>query len=103
MSCTRRILALLATAVAVVLPAAPAAAQSENAKLKKALTREMRAGAAASGSYVVDVDTGHFGLFGMRERAEKLRGALAIDSTPGGGTTISLKIPVQAPAAVSDN
>lgn len=37
--------------------------------------------------------SGHFGLFGMRERAEKLRGELKIDSVRGQGTTISLTIP----------
>lgn len=31
---------------------------------------------------------GHFGLEGMRERAERLGGSLAIDSTPGGGTRV---------------
>lgn len=37
--------------------------------------------------------SGHFGLFGMRERAEKLGGQLKIDSAGGQGTTISLTIP----------
>ena len=33
------------------------------------------------------VELGHFGLHGMRERAEQLGGTLAIESTPGGGGT----------------
>lgn len=32
---------------------------------------------------------GHFGLYGMRERAQRLGGSLAIDSVPGGGTTVT--------------
>ena len=47
--------------------------------------------------------SGHFGLFGMRERAEKLNAALAIRSRPGGGTEIRLDVPtvngMAAPAA----
>lgn len=34
------------------------------------------------------VEQGHFGLHGMRERAERLGGTLAIESTPGSGTTV---------------
>jgi D-alanyl-D-alanine carboxypeptidase/D-alanyl-D-alanine-endopeptidase (penicillin-binding protein 4) len=71
MSCTRRVLVLLATALAVAVPAAPAAAQSENAKLKKVLTREMRAGAAASGAYVRDLDSGK-PLFGWHSTNKRI-------------------------------
>jgi signal transduction histidine kinase len=38
--------------------------------------------------------SGHFGLFGMRERADKLHGQLVLLSTPGQGTQIQLTIPV---------
>jgi hypothetical protein len=34
------------------------------------------------------VEQGHFGLHGMRERAERLGGTLEIESTPGSGTTV---------------
>jgi signal transduction histidine kinase len=34
------------------------------------------------------VEQGHFGLHGMRERAERLGGTLAIESSPGSGTTV---------------
>ncbi len=37
--------------------------------------------------------SGHFGLFGMRERAEKLHASLAIDSRAGEGTSIQLQVP----------
>lgn len=36
---------------------------------------------------------GHFGLPGMRERARKLRGDLAIVARPGGGTELLLTVP----------
>jgi signal transduction histidine kinase len=35
----------------------------------------------------------HFGLSGMRERAERLKAFFAIDSAPGSGTEISLRLP----------
>ncbi|MDZ4402140.1 sensor histidine kinase [Prosthecobacter sp.] len=39
---------------------------------------------------------GHFGLSGMRERAEKIAGQLRIVSQPGAGTTVSVQAPVVA-------
>lgn len=38
----------------------------------------------------------HFGLHGMRERAERLGGALRIESAIGDGTTLSMSVPVTA-------
>ena len=35
-----------------------------------------------------------YGLTAMRERVEKLDGTLDIESTPGEGTTVAVKIPV---------
>lgn len=35
---------------------------------------------------------GHFGLLGLRERAESLGGTLCVESSPGNGTTISVEI-----------
>jgi signal transduction histidine kinase len=37
-------------------------------------------------------EQGHFGLHGMRERAERLGGSLSIESEPGGGTTVSIEV-----------
>ena len=39
-------------------------------------------------------DLGHFGLIGMRERAELIGARLTIESTPGSGTTIELQLPL---------
>jgi signal transduction histidine kinase len=39
---------------------------------------------------------GHFGLLGMRERAEKLQGKFQIRTSPGQGTQIQVEIPLQA-------
>ena len=37
-------------------------------------------------------EQGHFGLHGMRERAERLGGSLSIKSEPGSGTTVSIEV-----------
>jgi len=39
------------------------------------------------------------GLFGMRERATLLGGSLIVESTPGGGTTVFVELPLPAPLA----
>ncbi len=36
---------------------------------------------------------GHFGLLGMRERANRVGGCLSVRSTPGRGTTVRLSLP----------
>jgi signal transduction histidine kinase len=41
-----------------------------------------------------DSRSGHFGLTGMRERAERIGGSLTLDSRPGEGTTVSLIAPI---------
>jgi signal transduction histidine kinase len=38
---------------------------------------------------------GHFGLIGMRERADRIGGALSIDSGAGKGTDVILTLPAQ--------
>lgn len=38
-------------------------------------------------------NSGHFGLFGMRERADKLHGDLTVTSGPGAGTVVRLVVP----------
>lgn len=42
---------------------------------------------------------GHFGLMGMRERAQLAGGALGVISTPGGGTTVELTLTLETNAA----
>ena len=37
-------------------------------------------------------DEGHFGLQGMRERAERLGGRIAVESAPGQGTTVRCRV-----------
>lgn len=39
------------------------------------------------------VPAGHFGLLGMRERASRIGGTLAISSRPGAGSTILVEVP----------
>jgi len=41
---------------------------------------------------------GHFGLTGMRERAEAIGGTLEVSSAPGEGTTIRLSVPARGEA-----
>jgi signal transduction histidine kinase len=43
-----------------------------------------------------DGTTGHFGLMGMRERAERIGGKLRISSQPGEGTTIHVEVPLKS-------
>jgi signal transduction histidine kinase len=38
---------------------------------------------------------GHFGLLGMTERAKRLGGIISIASSPGGGTSVRVEIPMQ--------
>jgi CheY-like chemotaxis protein len=38
----------------------------------------------------------HFGLFSIRERMEAMGGSLTIDSVPGRGTTITLRLPIES-------
>ncbi len=42
-----------------------------------------------------------FGLIGMRERVQALDGEFRIDSSPGGGATVTVVIPVKGPASRS--
>ena len=52
------------------------------------------------GQAAQDPSSGHFGLQGMRERVDKLGGALSIESAPGKGTTVSVTVPARrAPRA----
>jgi signal transduction histidine kinase len=37
---------------------------------------------------------GHFGLDGMRERVERIGGTLDIQSAPGQGTTVTVRLPL---------
>jgi signal transduction histidine kinase len=46
-----------------------------------------------------DLSGRHFGLQGIRERVDKLAGALAIDSAPGGGTRVSVTVPARRPSS----
>ncbi|MDW7982889.1 MAG: sensor histidine kinase [Thermomicrobium sp.] len=51
---------------------------------------------------VVPTSSGGFGLQGMRERAELVGGALDIQSEPGHGTTIRLRLPLATNARARD-
>ena len=37
---------------------------------------------------------GHFGIIGMRERAERLGGELSLHSRPGEGTEVEVTVPL---------
>ena len=39
---------------------------------------------------------GHFGLVGMRERAEQMGGDANVNSTPGRGTEVTVRVPIEA-------
>ncbi|CAG0944792.1 two-component system, NarL family, sensor histidine kinase YdfH [Anaerolineae bacterium] len=40
--------------------------------------------------------SGHYGLLGMRERARLAGGSLAVESAPGAGTTVCLRLPMNS-------
>jgi signal transduction histidine kinase len=42
---------------------------------------------------------GHWGLLGMRERAQQIGAKLRVSSVPGRGTTATLEVPLEAAAA----
>lgn len=44
--------------------------------------------------HCIGPDEGHFGLLGIRERAERMGGIANITSTPGGGTRIRVDVPI---------
>jgi signal transduction histidine kinase len=46
---------------------------------------------------------GHLGLKGIRTRVKKLRGQLAIESSPNGGTTIRVQVPASLPPGRPDH
>ena len=46
--------------------------------------------------------TGGLGLLGMRERASIAGGSLVVDSAPGAGTRVGLRIPLAGAGAASD-
>lgn len=46
---------------------------------------------------------GHYGLIGLAERAHLAGGTLAIASTPGAGTTLTLQLPLPTPDATNDH
>jgi NarL family two-component system sensor histidine kinase YdfH len=47
---------------------------------------------------VVEVQTGHYGLLGLRERARLAGGTLEVSSVPGRGTTLHLCLPLSLEA-----
>jgi signal transduction histidine kinase len=42
-------------------------------------------------------ESGHYGIRGMRERAERIGGELSITSEPGSGTRVAVAIPLPSP------
>jgi nitrate/nitrite-specific signal transduction histidine kinase len=41
---------------------------------------------------------GHFGIEGMYERVERLGGSITIESQPGSGTTVVVRLPASVPS-----
>jgi signal transduction histidine kinase len=42
-------------------------------------------------------DGAPFGLMGMRERVDLLNGTLVVESSPGEGTSVRVRVPLQSP------
>lgn len=60
---------------------------------------EVRDDGAGFDPTTVSVGEGHFGLLGMRERAEKISGRLEIRSQPGAGTVVTVHAPITQPSS----
>ena len=56
--------------------------------------------ASAAPSFSALVQTGHFGLVGMEERARSIGGRLRFDSSPA-GTTVTLRVPLKVNARLA--
>lgn len=56
---------------------------------------ELRVVDDGSGFDVLQLKPGRWGLKGIRERAETIRGKIALSSQPGAGTTIELHVPAK--------
>jgi signal transduction histidine kinase len=41
---------------------------------------------------------GHYGLVGLHERAKRVGGTVSVVSAPGGGTTVTVRLPIEEPA-----
>ena len=48
------------------------------------------------------VSSSHFGLAGIRERAERLGGHATVHSAPGKGTRIVVEIPIPSTSSLED-
>ena len=53
-------------------------------------------GVGIADSMAIDGSPGHFGIRGMRERANRIRGALTIVGNLGNGTMVQLQLPGRA-------
>jgi signal transduction histidine kinase len=47
------------------------------------------------------VESGHFGLFSIRERLEYLGGTFEVHSAPGKGTRVTLTVPLAKPRTIA--
>lgn len=64
-----------------------------------ATTLFVRDNGCGLGQAAEDLSSHHFGLQGIRERVDKIGGILTIESTPGGGTCLTVTVPAQQPAS----
>lgn len=46
------------------------------------------------------IGEGHYGIFGMRERVQLLKGQFALDSQPGKGTSVRFTVPIRSAAQI---
>jgi signal transduction histidine kinase len=51
------------------------------------------------GFLVPEASQSGFGLTGMQARGERIGGTVTITSTPGAGTTVAVRVPIEAPAS----
>jgi signal transduction histidine kinase len=54
-------------------------------------------GMEAPPDLTIQTEDGHYGLAGIHERVEAIKGQFELASSPGRGTTVIVKVPVSRP------
>ena len=90
--CARRVVSEALTNIARHAQGATAAVSLRPIDHAQALDIEVRDDGV--GFDPTQIGAGHYGLIGLRERARLIGGTLNIESAPGQGTTLKVRLPI---------